>query len=192
MMNLDHFGFLAPFYDRVIKPKSPETLWHYLELPTDGLLLDAGGGTGRLAQFMLDKSAGVVLADLSYEMLQEADNKGKFLRICSHTEGFPFRDHSFSRIMMVDALHHVCDQNDTALELWRVLKPGGVLVIEEPDLRKLGVKLIAIAEKIALMQSHFLAPAEIGSLFPFPNSEVRIETEEDDFNAWVIVRKLLD
>ena len=192
MPNLDHFGFLAPFYDRLIKPKSPEKLWKFLELPTGGLLLDAGGGTGRLAQFMLEKSAGVVLADLSFEMLQEAKEKAKFLRICSHTEGFPFSDGSFSRIMMVDALHHVCDQSDTALELWRVLEPGGLLVIEEPDLNKFGVKLIAIAEKFALMQNHFLAPSEISGLFSFPNSEVRIEVEEDGFNAWVIVKKLMD
>ena len=53
---LDHFGFLAPFYDRLIKPKAPEYLWDLAQLPTDGILLDAGGGTGRVAQFMLEKA----------------------------------------------------------------------------------------------------------------------------------------
>ena len=186
---LDHFGFLAPFYDKLIKPKAPEYLWDFLQLPTDGLLLDAGGGTGRVAQFMTAKSAGVVLADLSLEMLAEAPEKGAFLRVCSHTEGFPFPDGSFTRILMVDALHHVCDQPQTAQELWRVLKPGGYLVIEEPDLRTFVVKLVALAEKLALMRSHFLAPAEIAALFDFPQAKVRIETEVDGFNAWVIVQK---
>jgi demethylmenaquinone methyltransferase/2-methoxy-6-polyprenyl-1,4-benzoquinol methylase len=138
---------------------------------------------------MLDKSDGVVLADLSHAMLQEAITKGDFLRICSHTEGFPFPDSSFSRIMIVDAFHHVCDQSLTAMELWRVLEPGGIIVIEEPDLRKFGVKLIAIAEKILLMQSHFLTPSEISAQFSFPNAEIRIETEEEGFNAWVIIKK---
>jgi demethylmenaquinone methyltransferase/2-methoxy-6-polyprenyl-1,4-benzoquinol methylase len=186
---LDHFGFLAPFYDRLIKPKVPETLWNFLQLPTDGLLLDAGGGTGRMAQFMLEKSAGVVLADLSAEMLMEAQEKGEFLRVCSHTESFPFPDGVFSRILMVDALHHVCDQPQTAIELWRVLKNDGYLVIEEPDLRTVAVKLVAIAEKLALMRSHFLAPPDIAALFDFPQADVRIETEPDGFNAWVIVQK---
>jgi demethylmenaquinone methyltransferase/2-methoxy-6-polyprenyl-1,4-benzoquinol methylase len=186
---LDHFGFLAPVYDSLIKPKPPQTLWNFLKLPTEGLLLDAGGGTGRLAQFMLEKSAGVVLVDLSLEMLLEAPNKGEFMRVCSHTEGFPFPDGFFSRIMMIDALHHVCDQPQTALELWRVLEPGGYLVIEEPDLRTFPVKLIAIAEKLALMRSHFLDPKTIMALFDLPGAEGRIEAEHDGFNAWVIVHK---
>ena len=189
MSILNHFGFLAPIYDRLIKPKAPEYLWEFLQLPTDGLLLDAGGGTGRMAQFMLDKSEGVVLADLSMEMLKEARGKGELMWVCSHTEGFPFSDGSFSRILMVDALHHVCDQTETAFELWRVLEPGGYLVIEEPDLRTISVKLVAIAEKLALMRSHFLAPPDIAALFDFPDAEVHIQTEQDGFNAWVIVRK---
>jgi ubiquinone/menaquinone biosynthesis C-methylase UbiE len=186
---LDHFSFLAPFYDRLIKPKAPEHLWALLDLPTDGLLLDAGGGTGRISQFMLEKSAAVVLADLSQEMLIAAQGKGAFWRVCSHTEGFPFPDGSFPRILMVDALHHVCDQPQTARELWRVLQPGGCLVIEEPDLRTFAVKLVALAEKLALMRSHFLAPLDIAALFDFPHAEVRIETEPEGFNAWVVVRK---
>ena len=189
---LDHFGFLAPFYDKLIKPKTPEYLWDFLQLPTDGLLLDAGGGTGRVAQFMTEKSAGVVLADLSLDMLAEAPEKGNFLRVCSHTEGFPFPDGSFSRILMVDALHHVCDQSQTAQELWRVLAPGGYLLIEEPDLRTFTVKLVAIGEKLALMRSHFLTPPEIAALFNDPRAKVRIETEVGGFNAWVIVYKSSD
>jgi demethylmenaquinone methyltransferase/2-methoxy-6-polyprenyl-1,4-benzoquinol methylase len=187
---LNHFGFLAPFYDKLIKPKPPEYLYDFLQLPTDGLLLDAGGGTGRVAQFMLGKSAGVVLADLSIEMLAEAPDKGDFLRVCSHTEGFPFPDGSFTRILMVDALHHVCDQPQTARELWRVLAPGGYLVIEEPDLRTFAVKLVAIAEKLALMRSHFLSPPDIAAFFDFPQAKTHIESEVDGFNAWVIVQKI--
>ena len=60
---------------------------------------------------------------------------------------------------MVDALHHVIHQGQTAREMYRVLKPGGRIVIEEPDIRKFGVKLIAVAEKLLLMRSHFLSPA---------------------------------
>lgn len=186
---LDHFGLLAPFYDCLIKPKSPEYLWDLAQLPTDGLLLDAGGGTGRVAQFMLEKAAQVILADLSLEMLAESCDKGDLLRVCSHTEAFPFPKESFARILMVDALHHVCDQPQTARELWRLLAPGGYLVIEEPDLRTFGVKLIAIAEKLALMRSHFLAPTAIAALFDIPEAQVCIETEIDGFNAWVIVHK---
>ncbi|MDO9301402.1 MAG: hypothetical protein Q7T89_08460, partial [Anaerolineales bacterium] len=61
----------------------------------------------------------------------------------------------------------------------------GLLVIEEPDIRTFGVKLIALAEKLLLMRSHFLAPDEIMKLFPRGEKNIRAE----DGTAWVIVRK---
>jgi demethylmenaquinone methyltransferase/2-methoxy-6-polyprenyl-1,4-benzoquinol methylase len=88
---------------------------------------------------------------------------------------------------MVDALHHVIDQQQTADELWRVLKPGGRLVIEEPDIRAWSVKLIAAFEKLALMRSHFLAPPQVVSLFAHQPAKAWIETK--GYNAWVIVEK---
>jgi demethylmenaquinone methyltransferase/2-methoxy-6-polyprenyl-1,4-benzoquinol methylase len=86
---------------------------------------------------------------------------------------------------MVDALHHVIHHADSAREMFRVLKPGGVLVIEEPDIRTFGVKLIALGEKLLLMRSHFLTPDQILGLFPDGEKTVKAK----DGNAWVIVKK---
>ena len=102
-------------------------------------------------------------------------------------KAMPFADGYFDCVLMVDALHHVADQAQTASELWRVIKPGGRIVIQEPDIRKFAVKLIAIAEKLALMRSHFLDGDAISSLFPFDGADVEIHAE--DFNVWVIVKK---
>ncbi|MEA3350256.1 MAG: class I SAM-dependent methyltransferase [Chloroflexota bacterium] len=186
---LDHFGILAPLYETFIKPKAPEYIWRLVDLPTSGALLDAGGGTGRVAQFLRDQADQVVVADLSCKMLRQAALKGGLQTTCTHTERLPFPDAYFERIIMVDALHHVCDQADTARELWRVLKPGGRLVIEEPDVRKLSIKLLALAEKLALMRSNFLSPPEIVSLFDGVDSRTQIKV--DAYIAWVIVDKAL-
>ena len=183
----DHFDFLAPLYEAFIPPKDPQELWALVDLPTSGALLDAGGGTGRVAQFMHGKANPVVVADLSCKMLAEARQKDGLRPVCSHTENLPFPDETFARIIMVDALHHVCDQRATVDELWRTLQPGGRLVIDEPDVRAFVVKLIALGEKLALMRSHFLSPPRIAELFRYPNARVRVETGK--FNAWVIVEK---
>lgn len=183
----DHFGALAPFYERFIAPRIPEKLLAFANLSGDGVVLDAGGGTGRVAQFLRDRAAMVYVADQSLQMLREAEKKEGLQTVCSHTERMPFNSDAFDRIIMVDALHHVADQAATAEELWRILKPGGRIVIEEPDIRSFGVKLIALAEKLALMRSHFLPPSQIAKLFRSPDA--RIQVEDGSATTWIIIEK---
>lgn len=183
----DHFDLLAPLYDHVIKLPTPETLVSLTRLPIRGALLDAGGGTGRVAEALRGQASRLVVADLSLGMLRQAAGKDGLQLVCSHSESLPFPDGSFERILMVDALHHVCNQVETARELWRLLAPGGRLVIEEPDVRTFPVKLVALAEKLALMRSHFLPPSQIAALFA--NTPAHIVIEREGYNAWVIVDK---
>ena len=126
---LDHFGLLAPFYDRAIKPAFPQKLITLLDLPADGLVLDAGGGTGRIAQFLTGKIQSIVIADSSLEMLQQAAQKNCCSLVCSNTESLPFPDELFTRILMVDALHHVINQICSRLDhnharIVTVIPPG--------------------------------------------------------------------
>ena len=169
----DHFGLLAPIYEKFIRASHPEALDELAELAIGGPLLDVGGGTGRVSQFLIDRAQPVVIADLSLKMLRQTQLKHDLRPVCSHSEKLPFPDDYFERVIMVDALHHVCDQQQTADELWRVVKPGGRIIIEEPDINRGLVKLVALGEKIALMRSHFLSPPEIVMLFaPYPTQPV--------------------
>jgi len=186
-LRFDHFGMLAPFYERFIPPKVSDELTALVDVLVDGVVLDACGGTGRVAKFLRDKAAQVLVADESFEMLKEVRKKVGIHPVCSRAESTPFRTNCFDLIIMVDALHHVTDQVKTAEELWRILKPGGRIVIEEPDVRAFGVKLVAIAEKLAFMRTHFLAPARIADLFCSHNAHVRIETSSS--TAWIVVDK---
>lgn len=179
----DHFALIAPIYARVAYSKT-DVMREAASLPVRGRLLDAGGGTGRVASAIRDLVDEVIVADVSFGMLKEAPLSA-LKPVCGGSESLPFAEESFERVIMVDALHHVINHADTAREMFRVLKPGGVLVIEEPDIRTFGVKLIALAEKLLLMRSHFLAPDEIVKLFI--SGEKNIKTE--DGTAWVIVKK---
>jgi demethylmenaquinone methyltransferase/2-methoxy-6-polyprenyl-1,4-benzoquinol methylase len=182
---IDHFGFLASSYERLITVSVPTKLLELLDPPQSGATLDAGGGTGRVAQFLGGKSRLIVVADPSQKMLHYASRKDSLQCVRSPSENLPFPSGFFDRVTIVDALHHVRDQSRVAAELWRVLKPGGRIVIEEPDIRTFPVKLIALGETLLLMGSHFLTPEQIAALFPAAQTRV----EAQDATAWVVVDK---
>ena len=184
-MPFDHFRLIAPIFSRV-GYSSLETMLVQAALPTSGRVLDTGGGTGRVANVIREHAREVVVADSSLGMLREADHTQLGLA-CSNSEALPFSNGCFERVIMVDALHHVIHQGRTAREMYRVLKPGGRIVIEEPDIRKFGVKLIAVAEKLLLMRSHFLSPQRIVDLFSFDSAKASIHSAEG--NAWVVIEK---
>lgn len=185
-MMFDHFGILAPFYDRLIKFTEADALTRRLALPTPGRVLDAGGGTGRVAAALSTLSGQVIVADVSLGMLRQAREKNLPVT-CGVAENLPFPSGIFDRVLMVDALHHVHNQAETARDLFRVLAPGGRLLIIEPDIRTLAVMGIALFEKVMLMRSHFLSPQKIAGLFSGTGAQVQIETEKA--TAWVIVKR---
>lgn len=185
---IDHFGLIAPYYDRVIRLQSKEKLIALAGVSNGGRLLDAGGGTGRVSQTLRELMDTIVIMDESMGMLRQAKNKGGLETVCSQTELLPFESQTFDYVILVDALHHVTNQQQTISELWRVLKSGGRMVIEEPDFQKPSVKLIALFEKLALMRSHFLSSREIVALFDkYPSA--RIHVEQEGFNIWVVAEK---
>jgi len=182
-MPFDHFDIIAPIYSRVTY-SALEKMREIAGLPVKGRLLDIGGGTGRVASALLKDVDEVVIADVSRGMLKQT-HRPTLKPVCSHSESLPFADNFFERAIMVDAMHHVIDQTTSAREMYRVLKPGGRIIIEEPDINTFGVKLIALAEKLLLMRSHFLSPLQIASLFPAGSTNIILE----DSSAWVVVSK---
>ncbi len=185
-MPFDHFGFISALYNQTAKYSPPARLLDLLDLSPNGLLLDAGGGTGRVAEALRQLVREVVVADLSRGMLRHAVDKG-LTTTCAPVELLPFASCTFERIIIVDVLHHVLSQRKTITELWRILAPGGRIIIIEPDIHKFVVKLIAIGEKLLLMRSHFLSAENISTLLAHQDTHVRVIL--DEFNVWVYADK---
>jgi ubiquinone/menaquinone biosynthesis C-methylase UbiE len=184
-MPFDHFSLIAPLYNRQHEYSSLKTMIEVAALPVGGRLLDVGGGTGRVASALYDQAGRIIIADPSMGMLRFANSRPGIQVTAACSENLPFPDGFFQRVIMVDALHHVVDQSSTARELLRVLEPGGRIVIEEPDIRAFGVKMIALVEKLLLMRSRFFSPEQIASLFPAENTRVLTKA----YTAWVVIEK---
>jgi demethylmenaquinone methyltransferase/2-methoxy-6-polyprenyl-1,4-benzoquinol methylase len=184
---IDHFDLLAPIYERLIPPSDAEQLRTLLELSPEHTLLDAAGGTGRVSGALVGAAARIVVCDASPCMLRQARRKG-LETVQTELERLPFADATFDRILLVDAFHHVKDQRVAIRELLRVLKPSGRLVIEEPDVRRLPVRCVALLEKLFLMRSHFKSPNAMMTMISELGGCPTL-VHEDHFRAWIVVHR---
>ncbi|RTZ97691.1 MAG: hypothetical protein DSY89_10635 [Deltaproteobacteria bacterium] len=157
----DHFNMVASIYDKVIRVYDHKRMCRLLDLPARVRLLDAGGGTGRVSQRLYPLVDQVVICDMSRAMLRQAAMREKLNPVRARAERLPFADETFDRVLIVDALHHFHNQRQALADMVRVLKPGGRLVIEEPDKTRPFVKIVVLLEKLALMRSHFLTSQQI-------------------------------
>jgi demethylmenaquinone methyltransferase/2-methoxy-6-polyprenyl-1,4-benzoquinol methylase len=183
----DHFGLIAPFYDRIFAEHNSARLRELLALPA-GRLLDVGGGTGRVSATLVGGARLVVLADPSQAMLGASRVKPGLGPARAHAERLPFPDGSFDRVLVVDAFHHFSDHRQAAGELLRVVAPGGRLVVEELNYERLPVKLIALGEKVLLMGSHFYGPGRLRRLFEAKGVRVTVHVD-DQASMWVVAEK---
>ena len=183
-----YFDLIAFAYDRLIGRPDTYGLMEMLGLPVQGVLLDAGGGTGRVSFPLRAFVGGVVVADFSGQMLRYAKKKGGIHVIKARTEELPFSVRVFARVIVIDALHHFSRMEASIAELVRVLKPGGRILIEEPDLTLPAVKLVAVAEKLLLMESHFRTPEAIGAVMKTHGLSPAIR-RSGRFRSWIAADK---
>ena len=100
---------------------------------------DIGGGYGRLANEYLKRAHKVYLFDYSKtELAQAKEIYGDQIETkAGDIYELPFKDGELDGLMMVRVTHHLKDMKKAMAELYRVLKPGGVAVIEVANKRTL-------------------------------------------------------
>jgi ubiquinone/menaquinone biosynthesis C-methylase UbiE len=101
-------------------------------------VLDAGCGTGGLIRRLTPRHpgwrwSGIDLEPLAYALARER-TVGADIRPASVT-ALPFPDASFDAVVSADVLYHVDDDEAALREFFRVLRPGGIAVINVPAYR---------------------------------------------------------
>jgi demethylmenaquinone methyltransferase/2-methoxy-6-polyprenyl-1,4-benzoquinol methylase len=186
----DHFGFIARFYDRLIRRREDDPLLPVVAAEPGQLVLDVGGGTGRIARSLLATGARVIVCDASFPMARQARAKGLPALVCDAAR-LPFASHCAERVLVVDAFHHFVHpspqvvQPATARELLRTLAPGGRLVIEEPDVGRAWTWPIVLMEKLLLMGSRFLSPRRLVALFETAGART-VQATRNGFSAQLV------
>ncbi len=91
-------------------------------------VLDVGCGSSRI---ILDLPGAVGL-DILQSKLRWLRARHRLL-VRGSCDGLPFRDESFSEAICSEVIEHVPDVSAVLVELDRVLRPGGILIVGTPD-----------------------------------------------------------
>ena len=114
------------------------TLLNYLDVKPGDLVLDAGCGEGFYVM-LLDELYGceIVGLDNDPQILEKAKRwvgeKPNVKLLIGDVTKLPFEDKSFDKIILSEVLEHVPNDRQALTEMYRVLKPGGVLGLTVPN-----------------------------------------------------------
>jgi ubiquinone/menaquinone biosynthesis C-methylase UbiE len=96
-------------------------------------ILDAGCGTGGLLDVLAQwPDAEVTGVDFAPEALSFCRQRGHHRLVGSDLTVLPFRSESFDVVTALDVLEHVPNDARALDEIFRVLRPGGILVASVP------------------------------------------------------------
>jgi len=120
--------FITPI-GSLVKKVEGELLLDLLE-PTRGeRILDAGCGTGVFTQEVLSRGSKVTGLDVSLPMLLRARQKASGLRVSvGDILSLPFPGNCFDKTISITALEFIADGPRAVSELFRVTRPGGIIV----------------------------------------------------------------
>lgn len=99
-------------------------------------LLDVAAGTGRIAAYMAQQGLNVTALDLTHNMLLQAQARAADLDNIRFVESngrvLPFADNQFDAVISIRFLHLFPARlhRPFVQEMWRVLKPGGVMLVQ--------------------------------------------------------------
>ena len=123
----DHRAFDSPIWlQRYWQRSRHRVVFGFLEDRKS--VLDIGCGSGRIIQDLPD----AVGLDILRPKLRWLKPRHRLL-VQASCDRLPFRTGSFASVINSEVIEHIPDSPDIWSEMWRVLRPGGILVLGTPD-----------------------------------------------------------
>jgi ubiquinone/menaquinone biosynthesis C-methylase UbiE len=160
----DYDRFYQTPFGKAIDEIEKRIILDHTRTLTYNQMLELGCGTGHWTGFFSSQGFEITATDISQTMLQIAETKGiknaVFLKADASSLNFP--DNTFPVIASITMLEFVANTETVLNEIYRVLKPGGHLVLGCLNaLSELGK---AKSNDEIFKHARFFTPSEIGQL----------------------------
>jgi len=160
-------------------------------IPSGCMLADLGCGTGLFLRFIKNRISAGYGIDTS---TPDATNENIQFIKGNLEEGIPLEDQSVDVVTALALLEHLENPENLAIEIYRILKPGGRCLLTTPSpkakplLEFLAYRLKIISERDIADHKTYFARTMLNDLFvKFDN--VRVEYFQNGFNIFVMAFK---
>jgi 2-polyprenyl-3-methyl-5-hydroxy-6-metoxy-1,4-benzoquinol methylase len=156
----------------------------------DRPVLDAGCGVGGLTRALVDRGARVIALDIGPQLAATTRARCRCRAVVGTLTGLGIRTGSFDVVLSSEAIEHTPDPAAAVLELYRVVRPGGHLVVSTPNRLWQGPVRIASAFGMRPYDGfeNFLWPHQLRRILEEAGAEVR---EHRGIHLWPFQLKFL-
>lgn len=112
---------------------------HLAPITPDTIYLDAGGGAGATGTWLAERAPTIIDDYEEFALVVARDGTPSYVPVRADINHIPHRAGSFDAVLCVTALCHRMnsDPQATVIELARVTKPGGLVCLMEPGVKRL-------------------------------------------------------
>lgn len=123
-------------YEQLVRSR---TVLELLKPKNNESILDIGCGNARDIVQIIEAGAHITGVDISEGMVNEAKQELQALGVndvalmVGDATNLEFVDNTFDKVLCSEVIEHIPDADKALSEMWRVLKPGGILVLSTPN-----------------------------------------------------------
>lgn len=122
--------------------------WNYLQEKISNTnkqnILDIGCSNGDFSERLVQKGFTCYGLEFMDSAIEEASQKGIKVIKGSFLDKFPFESHFFDVVFAGEVIEHTTNDDVFLSEIYRVLKPEGILILTTPNLVSLGNRILML------------------------------------------------